>query len=190
MNLRIPATAVLVFLLAACSSGGDGAESSPEPSGSVSMSASATTTPSASASDPEQSPAAGVTVTGEAGAEPTIELSEDFGPVTELVVVDLVPGSGEAVEPGAVLTVHYVGVGEQSREVFDSSWPTGAPVTFPLAGVIDGWQEGMLGMQPGGRRLLVIPGSMAYGPDGYPPAIGPDETLVFVVDLIDQTSAS
>ncbi|MCU0300358.1 MAG: FKBP-type peptidyl-prolyl cis-trans isomerase [Candidatus Nanopelagicales bacterium] len=126
----------------------------------------------------------GVTVTGEQDAEPTIALAEDFPPATELQVADVYEGSGDPVQPGDTLTVQYVGVGQQSREVFDASWPGGAPATFPLDGVIQGWQEGMVGMTPGGRRLLIIPGSLAYGPEGRPPAIGPDETLVFVVDLI------
>ena len=99
-------------------------------------------------------------------------------------------GKGDPVEPGAELTVQYVGMGQQSRAEFDSSWTRGEPATFPLDGVIQGWQEGILGMKPGGRRLLVIPGSMAYGPQGNPPAIMPDETLVFVVDLIEATPAS
>lgn len=131
----------------------------------------------------------GVTVTGPPGAEPTITLSEDFGPADELKVADIVTGTGEEVAKGATLKVHYVGVGEQSRAVFDSSWQRGAPAEFPLDGVIEGWQEGMVGMRPGGRRLLIIPGDLAYGPQGRPPTIGPDETLVFVVDLLELTPA-
>jgi peptidylprolyl isomerase len=128
-------------------------------------------------------------VTGERDAEPTIELAEDFAPVTELVVGDVYEGSGDPVQPGDTLTVQYVGVGQQSREVFDASWAGGQPATFPLDGVIQGWQQGMVGMTPGGRRLLVIPGSLAYGPEGRPPVIGPDETLVFVVDLVSAQPA-
>jgi peptidylprolyl isomerase len=143
-------------------------------------------TPACPAGEPDAGAYAceGVTVTGEQDAEPTIELAEDFPPASELVVADVYEGSGAPVQPGDTLTVQYVGVGQQSREVFDSSWETGSPANFPLDGVILGWQEGMLGMTPGGRRLLVIPGSLAYGPEGRPPVIGPDETLVFVVDLI------
>jgi peptidylprolyl isomerase len=132
----------------------------------------------------------GITVTGAPGAEPTITLAEDFGPVDELAAVDIVKGEGDPVEAGATLVVDYVGVGEQSRQVFDSSWGRGEPTEFPLDQVIEGWQQGMVGMQPGGRRLLVIPGSLAYGPAGNPPTIGEDETLIFVVDLFEQTPAS
>jgi peptidylprolyl isomerase len=132
----------------------------------------------------------GVTVTGAAGEEPTITLADDFGPASELLVADVYAGQGDPVAPGATLTVQYVGVGEQSREVFDSSWARGAAATFPLDQVIQGWQQGMLGMAQGGRRLLIIPGDLAYGPNGNPPSIGPDETLVFVVDLVEQTPAA
>ena len=130
----------------------------------------------------------GVTVTGAKDKEPTISLAEGFAPATELQVADVYEGSGDPVGPTDTLTVHYVGMGQQSREVFDSSWPSGQPATFALNQVIAGWQQGMVGMKPGGRRLLVIPGSLAYGPDGRPPVIGKDETLVFVVDLVSATA--
>ena len=130
-----------------------------------------------------------MTVTGAKGEQPTITLAEGFPAAQELQVADVYEGSGDPVTPGSTVSVHYVGVGQQSREVFDSSWPSGQPVTFPLDQVIPGWTEGMLGMKPGGRRLLIIPGSLAYGPDGRPPVIGPDETLVFVVDLVSATPA-
>jgi len=126
----------------------------------------------------------GVTVTGGPEQAPSIALGPDFAPVTELATGDVWVGEGEAVEPGATVTVQYAGVGQQSRVEFDSSWSRGEPATFSLGQVIQGWQEGMVGMQTGGRRLLVIPSSMAYGPQGSPPAILPDETLAFVVDLI------
>lgn len=130
----------------------------------------------------------GVTVSGAKDAEPTVTLDKEFGPADALKVADVYEGSGTAVASGDTLTVQYVGVGEQSREVFDSSWPSGQPVTFPLTGVIQGWQEGMVGMKPGGRRLLIIPGDLGYGQTGSG-SIGPDETLVFVVDLVSVTPA-
>jgi peptidylprolyl isomerase len=131
----------------------------------------------------------GVTVTGAQDAEPTIELAQDFGPATELAVADVYPGSGDVVAPGATVTVNYVGVGQQSGQVFDSSWQRGQPATFPLDGVIQGWSEGLVGMQPGGRRLLIIPAELAYGDAGAGADIAPGETLVFVVDLIEATPA-
>lgn len=169
----------------------------PDPSASASASPSASPTPQEA---PEPACPAGskkdtsyecldVTVTGAADKEPTIALGKDFAPATELGVADVYEGKGDPVEPGATLKVQYVGMGQQSGTVFDSSWERGEPATFPLTGVIQGWQQGLLGMQPGGRRLLVIPGSLAYGENGNPPDIGPDETLVFVVDLLEQTPA-
>jgi peptidylprolyl isomerase len=78
----------------------------------------------------------------------------------------------------------YTGVGQVSKEQFDTSWDTGQPIVFPLSGVIKGWQEGLKGMRVNGRRQLVIPGALAYGNAGRPPASGSNETLVFVIDLV------
>jgi len=99
---------------------------------------------------------------------------------------DIVVGDGTEVVATSTVDAHYVGYGATSGKVFDSSWKNGSPVEFPLANVITGWQDGLLGMKVGGRRILVIPGSMGYGaspPQGS--GILPDETLIFVVDLTD-----
>jgi peptidylprolyl isomerase len=69
-------------------------------------------------------------------------------------------------------------------KIFDSSYKNGAPAKFPLAQVIPGWQQGLVGMKAGGERLLGIPPQDAYGSDGRPPTIAPDETLWFVVDVL------
>jgi FKBP-type peptidyl-prolyl cis-trans isomerase len=93
-------------------------------------------------------------------------------------------GSGAEVKAGDTVTANYCGVGLGGKTVFDSSYQRGTPATFPLPGVIQGWQDGVPGMKVGGSRLLVIPGSLAYGanpPQGA--GIQPDETLVFVVEL-------
>lgn len=103
---------------------------------------------------------------------------------TELYTEDLVVGDGPEVPAGATVTVEYVGVLTDGTE-FDSSWSRTEPATFSLDGVIQGWTDGIPGMRVGGRRLLVIPGDLAYGETGSPPDIGPNETLVFVVDLVD-----
>jgi peptidylprolyl isomerase len=106
--------------------------------------------------------------------------------VAELVISDEVEGSGDEVTPGATVTAHYVGVSASTGVQFDASWDRGAPISFPLDGVIQGWSQGLLGMKVGGRRTLVIPGHMAYGPHPPPGAgIAPNETLVFTVDLVD-----
>jgi peptidylprolyl isomerase len=177
-----------VLLLAGCWA--QDADVSAESAPPAAATESASPAPTEPTGDVETVEHKGVTVAAVPGGEPTITLADDFGPTDELIVKDLVEGEGDPVEPGAELTVDYVGVGQQSRQVFDSSWVRGEPAVFPLDGVIQGWQQGMLGMKEGGRRLLIIPGSLAYGPAGNPPTIGEDETLVFVVDLISQTPAA
>ena len=106
--------------------------------------------------------------------------------VVELVITDDVVGSGDEVTPGATVSAHYVGVSASTGAQFDASWDRGAPISFPLDGVIRGWSEGLVGMKVGGRRTLVIPGDMAYGANPPPGAgIAPNETLVFTVDVVD-----
>ena len=87
---------------------------------------------------------------------------------------------------GKKVTVHYVGVSFATQKQFDASWDAGEPFSFVLGqgGVIQGWDEGVPGMKVGGRRQLVIPPELVYGAQGSPPVIGPNETLVFVVDLL------
>jgi peptidylprolyl isomerase len=84
-----------------------------------------------------------------------------------------------------MVSVDYVGVNFSSGQQFDASWDRGEPFQFQLGAgqVIPGWDEGVKGMRVGGRRVLTIPPDLAYGPAGSPPVIGPNETLVFVVDL-------
>ena len=106
-------------------------------------------------------------------------------PPAELVTDDVVVGEGAAAKPGDHVTVHYVGVSFDTGKQFDSSWDRHQPFDFPLGGgrVIQGWDFGVTGMREGGRRTLVIPPELAYGSRGVGP-IGPDETLVFIVDLV------
>ncbi|MGA0078818.1 MAG: FKBP-type peptidyl-prolyl cis-trans isomerase [Candidatus Nanopelagicales bacterium] len=112
-------------------------------------------------------------------------ITDEATSALDLFQSDLIRGEGETVLPGAEVTVHYVGVGLNSGNEFDSSWDRDAPISFSLDQVIPGWSEGVVGMQVGGRRLLVIPGDLAYGEAGIPQAgIGSNETLVFVVDLL------
>jgi peptidylprolyl isomerase len=104
----------------------------------------------------------------------------------ELGIEDIVEGDGDEATPGTKVTVHYVGVAFSTGEEFDASWNSGQPFAFPLGAgqVIPGWDRGLVGMKKGGRRMLTIPPELAYGPTGQPPVIGPNETLVFVVDLL------
>lgn len=106
-------------------------------------------------------------------------------PPTELVTNDLEEGTGPAAKAGDEVSVQYVGVNYKSGKEFDASWSRGEPFAFALGSgmVIPGWEEGIEGMKVGGRRELIIPPELGYGAAGSPPAIPPNETLVFVVDL-------
>jgi peptidylprolyl isomerase len=117
-------------------------------------------------------------------AKPVVEVPEGEPPA-ELEVEDIVEGEGPEAQPGDTLTVDYVGVSYSTGEEFDSSWESGQPFPVELGAgqVIPGWDQGLEGMKEGGRRELIIPPDLAYGPTGQPPTIGPNETLVFVVDL-------
>jgi peptidylprolyl isomerase len=109
----------------------------------------------------------------------------DGAPPKKLVVREIEKGSGPPAKAGDVVTVQYVGVGYESRSEFDSSWSRSEPFTFTLGAgqVIPGWDQGVAGMKVGGRRELIIPSQLAYGEAGSPPVIGPNETLIFVIDL-------
>ena len=117
---------------------------------------------------------------------PEIDFPEGQPPA-ELVVVDEIVGDGAEAAGGSVVTTHYVGVAFSTGEEFDASWNRGEPLRFQLGvgQVIAGWDQGIAGMKVGGRRRLVIPPDLAYGKRGAGSAIGPDETLIFVVDLVD-----
>lgn len=106
---------------------------------------------------------------------------------TALGIVDLVEGMGATATPGDRVVVHYVGVRWSDGATFDASWTRGQTFNFVLGAgqVIAGWDQGVEGMQVGGRRVLTIPASLAYGDRGAGGMIGPGETLVFVVDLVE-----
>jgi peptidylprolyl isomerase len=122
---------------------------------------------------------------GSTKSKPKVEIPEGEPP-TELVTEEIVEGEGAEAKKGDEVTVQYVGVGYESEEQFDASWDRGEPFPFTLGAksVIPGWEQGVEGMKEGGRRKLIIPPELAYGERGAPPAIGPNETLVFVVDLV------
>ncbi len=115
-------------------------------------------------------------------AKPQIEFPEG-PPPAELAITDLVVGAGAEAIAGAVVDVHYVGVEYDTGEEFDSSWDRGESISFPLRGLIQGWQDGIPGMRVGGRRQLIIPPEQAYGPAGGGHRLS-GKTLIFVIDLL------
>lgn len=116
---------------------------------------------------------------------PEIDFPEGEPP-TELQITDEVVGDGPEATPGSTVSTHYVGVAYSTGDEFDASWNRGAPLDFRVGvgQVIAGWDQGITGMRVGGRRRLVIPPHLAYGSRGAGGAIGPNETLIFVVDLV------
>ena len=118
--------------------------------------------------------------------KPEVDFPEG-APPADLTIEDITVGDGEEAAPGRTAVVHYVGVAFSTGEEFDASWNRGETFDFPLGAgaVIAGWDRGVVGMKVGGRRRLVIPPELGYGDRGAGSVIGPGETLIFVVDLLD-----
>jgi peptidylprolyl isomerase len=106
-------------------------------------------------------------------------------PPQELLIEDITLGDGAEATGGSTVSAHYVGVAWSTGEEFDASWDRGAPLDFQVGvgKVIQGWDQGLVGMKVGGRRKLVIPPELGYGDRGAGGAIKGGETLIFVVDL-------
>lgn len=111
-------------------------------------------------------------------------------PTQKLEIEDVLHGSGDLAEKGHQVTVHYTGwlykQGVQGSK-FDSSLDRRSPFVFRLGAgmVITGWDEGVVGMRVGGKRVLIIPPDMGYGAYGAGGVIPPNATLKFEVELID-----
>jgi peptidylprolyl isomerase len=140
------------------------------------------------------SPSPGLTPAPRAGSyrpgmatneKPTVEVP-DQPPSYQLELDDLTVGEGDEAIAGQVVEVHYFGVSWATGQQFDASWDRGQTFKFTLGKgqVIPGWDQGVAGMKVGGRRRITIPPQLAYGKRGAGGVIGPDETLVFVVDLV------
>jgi peptidylprolyl isomerase len=118
--------------------------------------------------------------------KPVVDVPADQPPSYQLEVEDIEVGAGDEALAGKVVEVHYVGVSWKTGRQFDASWDRGDTFKFGLGKgqVIPGWDQGVAGMRVGGRRRITIPPDLAYGQRGAGGAIGPGETLVFVVDLL------
>jgi peptidylprolyl isomerase len=124
---------------------------------------------------------------GKFGTEPEV-VAPGGKPPKKLETKDLIEGNGAEAKAGDEISVQYSGANFKTGEEFDSSWSRNAePFTFNLGGgeVIAGWDQGIVGMKVGGRRELIIPPELGYGAAGSPPVIPQNETLVFVVDLLE-----
>ncbi len=118
--------------------------------------------------------------------KPQVDVPVGQAPSYQLEIEDLEVGDGEEAVSGRTVEVHYVGVSWSTGRQFDASWDRGDTFKFKLGKgeVIQGWDQGVAGMKVGGRRRITIPPMLAYGKRGAGGVIGPDETLVFVVDLV------
>jgi peptidylprolyl isomerase len=118
--------------------------------------------------------------------KPQVEVPSDQTPSFQLELEDITIGEGDEATAGSIVEVHYVGHSWSNGEQFDASWDRGDTFKFALGKgqVIEGWDQGVAGMRVGGRRQITIPPMLGYGKRGAGGVIGPDETLIFVVDLI------
>jgi peptidylprolyl isomerase len=118
--------------------------------------------------------------------KPEVSVPVGESPSYQLELEDIEVGDGDEATPGKIVEVHYVGVSWKNGNQFDASWDRGDTFKFGLGKgqVIPGWDQGVAGMKVGGRRRITIPPNLAYGKRGAGGVIGPDETLVFVVDLV------
>ena len=132
---------------------------------------------------PAQLPSSGITVADDTRVDAPVVVAPQQN--TTMKIDDVTIGTGPAVENGDTVAVHYVGTLQDGTE-FDSSVKRGTPFEFTVGAgqVIQGWEEGVVGMQVGGKRVLVIPPAMAYGEAGFPPVIPPSATLVFTIELL------
>ena len=182
------ATAVAV-LLSGCAGEDEDEQLSSSPSGSASASSAPSSAPATPCDEvPEVQEPRGTST--DLSAQPEVAPSDE-PPPCGLVVRDVVVGTGAEVVPGSMVEVKYVGAFYDTGEVFDASWKVSADNTLPFTAgggnLIPGFDQGVIGMREGGRREIVIPSELGYGPSGQGP-IPPDSTLVFVVDVVSATA--
>jgi peptidylprolyl isomerase len=181
------ATAALLAVAAlgvgACGDDKPAVDNSVTPAATVPPPAPAATTPTTTAAAPGET-IQKMAISTDLSKKP--EITKPSGqPPSKLYIRDIVKGKGKKAKSRKRVTVQYVGVSYSTGEQFDASWDRSEPFKFRLGKglVIAGWDQGVAGMRVGGRRMLVIPPELGYGPSGQPPMIAPNETLIFVIDL-------
>jgi FKBP-type peptidyl-prolyl cis-trans isomerase len=188
MRTRIAALLLGTALLTAC--GGDGG-SDVASTETVLPTPEASTAPATPCEEAPPTEPARPSTSANLAQRPAVE-GTDAPPPCGLVVRDVVVGTGAEVVPGAQVEVKYVGAFYETGEEFDSSWSRGPDETLPfVAGggnLIPGFDQGVLGMKEGGRREIVIPSDLGYGPQGTGGIPG-GSTLVFVIDVVTVTPA-
>ncbi|MFI9403455.1 FKBP-type peptidyl-prolyl cis-trans isomerase [Nocardia sp. NPDC052316] len=180
--IGIGTMAAAASTLVACGSD-DKASSTPSttaPAKSLSTSASAAATQSKG----RECTAEDIGVSGDFGSAPKITIPDNCDPPKTLITKDLIQGSGPGAAAGQPLTMNYALVTWSNKQKKDSSFDRGTPFQLTLGGgqVIQGWDEGLVGVQEGTRRLLIVPPDLGYGAGGR--GIAPNETLVFVTDAV------
>ncbi|MFD0363937.1 FKBP-type peptidyl-prolyl cis-trans isomerase [Nocardia sp. GCM10030253] len=173
--------AAAAFALTACGSGDDNKSASATTTASAKTASSAAAAPQ---SKGRECTVDDIEVDGGFGANPKITIPDDCDPPKQLIVKDLVEGSGPGAAAGQQLTMNYSLVTWSDKKKLDSSFDRGKPFQLTLGAgqVIPGWDQGLVGVQQGARRLLIIPPDLGYGAGGN--GIKPNETLVFVTDAV------
>ena len=198
MRRRVALGAVavaLVFATAACGSESSDGSSSSSGSKTTTTAAVGDTEPGTTSTDgPTECAEVGDIPAGAIDGKPTtVDLPSE--PTTgDVETTVLTEGDGPEVTNSSYVTVHYLGVSCTSGQQFDSSWDTGQPITIAMPSapptstafsVIDGWNQGLLGQQQGATVQLDIPSELAYGAQGSPPAIAPNDPLTFVIEILE-----
>ncbi len=192
------AASVLVLTLAACGSDSDGAAdvsaSGDDTETTTTLAGESDPTTTVSPDGPTECAEAAPLESGILGGKPTSIDIPSTPPSGEVTVTVLREGDGPEVTSASYVTAHYVGVACSTGEQFDSSWDNGAPIGIALPdaaptatafNVIQGWNDGLLGQKQGSLVQIDIPSDLAYGPQGSPPVIAPNDPLTFVVDILE-----
>lgn len=181
--IAVAAAGAVAFGLSGCGSG-DSSETTATSTTSAAAPTSAPAQGAPTASKGRECTAEDIGVEGGFGEVPEITIPDDCDPPKQLVVTDLVPGSGPGAAAGDQLTMNYALVTWSDKQKLDSSFDRGEPFELDLGSgmVIPGWEQGLEGVQQGARRLLIIPPDLGYGAGGN--GVAPNETLVFVTDAV------